>query len=62
MSADTWRQWVWPWEAASGDHVLRVRAVDGAGQVQEERVRPPAPDGSSGLHRIRVTVAPAPPG
>ncbi len=56
-SADTWRQWVWAWEAPPGDHVLRVRAVDGAGEVQETRSRPPAPNGSSGLHRIEVTVA-----
>lgn len=62
LSADTWRQWVWPWEAGPGDHVLRVRAVDGSGRAQEELVRPPAPDGSSGLHRIQVTVSGPPPG
>jgi DMSO/TMAO reductase YedYZ molybdopterin-dependent catalytic subunit len=62
LSADTWRQWVWPWEAGPGEHVLRVRAVDGTGREQETRVRPPAPDGASGLHEIRVAVAAAPPG
>jgi DMSO/TMAO reductase YedYZ molybdopterin-dependent catalytic subunit len=57
LSADTWRQWVWAWDAAPGSHVLRVRTVDSAGQEQETEVRPPAPDGSSGLHQIRVVVA-----
>ena len=62
VSADAWRQWVLPWEAPPGGHVLRVRAVDGAGREQEARVRPPAPDGASGLHEVRVTVAAGPPG
>ncbi|HVL03014.1 MAG TPA: molybdopterin-dependent oxidoreductase, partial [Acidimicrobiales bacterium] len=56
VSAEAWRQWVWPWEATPGGHVLRVRAVDGLGQVQDSRERPPAPDGASGLHRVRVVV------
>ncbi len=62
LSADTWRQWVVTWDAAPGDHVLRVRAVDGSGQAQETLVRPPAPNGASGLHQVRVTAGPAPPG
>ncbi len=57
LSADTWRQWVWPWDAAPGDHVLRVRAIDGSGSVQEARTQSPAPNGASGLHRIQVTVS-----
>jgi DMSO/TMAO reductase YedYZ molybdopterin-dependent catalytic subunit len=57
LSDDTWRQWVWTWDASPGDHQLRVRAVDGSGQVQDARPRPPAPNGSSGLHRIEVAVA-----
>jgi hypothetical protein len=56
LSSDTWRQWVWAWDAAPGDHVLRVRATDGAGTAQEARPHSPAPDGSSGLHRIQVAV------
>ncbi len=57
LSADTWRQWVWAWDAAPGDHILRVRAVDGAGDAQETKERPPIPDGASGLHHIRVSVS-----
>lgn len=57
VSADTWRQWSWAWEALPGEHVLVVRAVDGSGEVQDARPRPPAPNGSAGLHRIKVQVA-----
>ena len=57
LSAEAWRQWVWAWEATPGEHVLRVRAVDGRGEVQEAVERPPAPDGASGLHRVRVVVS-----
>ena len=56
LSADTWRQWVWSWEAPAGEHTLRVRAVDGTGAAQDIRDRPPAPDGATGLHRIKVQV------
>lgn len=56
LSADTWRQWVWAWDAAPGDHIVRVRAIDGAGEAQETRERPPIPDGASGIHHIRVSV------
>ncbi len=31
---DTWRQWVWVWDAPSGLHTLQVRATDGTGAVQ----------------------------
>lgn len=49
-------QWVYHWEATPGTHVLRVRATDGAGALQEERRHPPRPDGATGYHRIRVKV------
>lgn len=56
LDVDTWRQWVYRWEAAAGDHTLRVRATDGDGDTQTEERRPPAPDGATGWHEIRVTV------
>lgn len=56
LSRDTWRQWVYQWEATPGVHLLRVRATDGDGRVQEERRRPPRPDGATGHHRVRVQV------
>ncbi len=56
-NADTWRQWVWRWEATPGDHVLAVRATDGTGEVQTAQQAEPAPDGASGWHTIALTVS-----
>ncbi|WP_051806877.1 molybdopterin-dependent oxidoreductase [Streptomyces sp. NRRL F-2664] len=53
---DTWRQWVWPWEASAGPHMLEVRATDGTGAVQTEVRSGTVPDGATGLHRVRVQV------
>jgi len=56
-TVDTWRQWVYPWAATSGPHVLSVRATDGTGTVQTPLEADPVPDGASGDHTISVTVA-----
>ncbi len=53
---DTWRQWVWRWEATPGAHTLQVRATDGTGAVQTGVEAPPAPDGASGWHTRYLTV------
>ncbi|MEU3911516.1 molybdopterin-dependent oxidoreductase [Streptomyces sp. NPDC029721] len=53
---DTWRQWVWPWEAAPGEHTLEVRATDGRGAVQPEERRGTLPDGATGWHSVTVSV------
>jgi DMSO/TMAO reductase YedYZ molybdopterin-dependent catalytic subunit len=55
-STDTWRQWVWRWDADEGRHDLDVRAITSDGEVQTEAQRPPAPDGATGWHRVSVTV------
>lgn len=57
LGAATWRQWVWQWQARRGEHVLAVRATDGEGVVQTARTSPPAPDGATGHHTVRVDVA-----
>jgi hypothetical protein len=57
ISDATWVQWTYPWEAAPGQHVVRVRATDGKGDLQEERRTPPPPDGARGYHTIAVAVA-----
>ncbi|PPF75499.1 hypothetical protein C5B96_16645 [Subtercola sp. Z020] len=57
ISADTWRQWVLQWDAPSGDHTIAVRATDDSGYTQTSDEAPPAPDGSSGWHTIKVSVA-----
>ncbi|GAB3413675.1 molybdopterin-binding protein [Flindersiella endophytica] len=54
---DTWRQWVWQWDATPGNHTLEVRATDRTGAVQVERRVPPRPNGSSGWHNVTVLVA-----
>ena len=56
ISDATWVQFVYRWEATPGDHLLRVRATDGTGDVQTAEESPPAPDGARGHHTIRVTV------
>ena len=56
ISDATWVQFVRRWEAAPGEHLVRVRAVDGDGEVQTDQKTPPAPNGARGHHTIRVTV------
>jgi DMSO/TMAO reductase YedYZ molybdopterin-dependent catalytic subunit len=56
-SEDTWRLWVWRWDAAPGRHTLEVRATDGDGVTQPERRTPPFPGGATGWHSAVVTVA-----
>lgn len=53
---NTWVQWHLPWHATNGDHIIRVRAIDSDGNVQDETPRSVAPDGATGFHRRRVTV------
>jgi DMSO/TMAO reductase YedYZ molybdopterin-dependent catalytic subunit len=55
-SEHTWVQWRLEWDADPGDHVLRVRATDGDGEVQTSEVASPAPNGASGLHARRIVV------
>ena len=56
ISDATWVQWVYRWAATAGSHDVSVRATDGTGTVQTDRVTRPAPDGARGHHTIRVTV------
>ncbi|WP_405486818.1 molybdopterin-dependent oxidoreductase [Streptomyces sp. NBC_00096] len=53
---DTWRQWVWFWEAAPGRHVLEVRATDRTGAVQTGERTGTLPDGATGWHSVAVRV------
>lgn len=54
---DTWRQWVYDWDADSGTHSLEVRATDMNGETQTGQRAPIAPDGSTGWDSTTVTVA-----
>jgi DMSO/TMAO reductase YedYZ molybdopterin-dependent catalytic subunit len=53
---DTWRQWVWRWDATPGDHRIEVRATDRSGYTQTAKTAPIAPDGATGLPTNYVTV------
>ena len=57
ISDATWLQWVVRWTATAGEHAIRVRATDGTGEVQTAERQRPDPDGATGHHEIRVTVA-----
>lgn len=56
-TVDTWRQWVYRWNASPGSHVLSVRATDGTGETQTATSAAPFPNGASGDHTIVVTVS-----
>jgi DMSO/TMAO reductase YedYZ molybdopterin-dependent catalytic subunit len=57
-SDDTWRQWRYRWvDAPAGEHSVRARAYDGAGEPQPEEPKPVAPDGAQGYHRVSFEVA-----
>jgi DMSO/TMAO reductase YedYZ molybdopterin-dependent catalytic subunit len=53
---DTWRQWVWEWQATPGDHVIEARATDKTGYTQTAAAAQPEPDGASGYPSATVTV------
>jgi hypothetical protein len=56
-NVDTWREWLWRWDATVGRHTLEVRATDGDGVTQPEERTPPFPGGATGWHSVIVTVA-----
>jgi DMSO/TMAO reductase YedYZ molybdopterin-dependent catalytic subunit len=56
-NVDTWRQWVFAWDAGPGQHRLAVRATDASGYTQTGRRTDIVPDGATGWHTITVTVA-----
>ena len=53
---DTWRQWVWDWDAAPGQHVIEARATDKTGYTQTSAQAQPEPNGASGYPTVSVTV------
>ncbi|MBX3092139.1 MAG: molybdopterin-dependent oxidoreductase [Cryobacterium sp.] len=57
ISADTWRQWSFAWNATAGQHRLTVRATDANGVPQIEVYADVVPDGATGLHSITVNVS-----
>jgi DMSO/TMAO reductase YedYZ molybdopterin-dependent catalytic subunit len=53
---DTWRQWVWNWDATPGLHQLQVRATDGTGATQPASRAGVFPNGATGWDSTAVTV------
>jgi DMSO/TMAO reductase YedYZ molybdopterin-dependent catalytic subunit len=53
---DTWRQWVWEWDATRGDHVIEARATDATGYTQTAATAPPPPNGATGYPTVNVMV------
>ena len=53
---DTWRQWVWEWDATPGKHVIQARATDATGYTQTAALAPPEPNGATGYPTINVSV------
>jgi DMSO/TMAO reductase YedYZ molybdopterin-dependent catalytic subunit len=56
-SSDTWRQWVYEWDATPGSHTIEARATNADGEVQTEDRAEPIPDGASGWHSVVVRVS-----
>jgi DMSO/TMAO reductase YedYZ molybdopterin-dependent catalytic subunit len=51
-----WVVWTYSWKAATGAHVLVVRAINDNGDVQTSERASELPDGASGWHRVTVGV------
>lgn len=56
LSSLTWVQWRYDWAYESGQHVLRVRAYDGDGELQELTPSRSHPNGATGVHEISVKL------
>jgi DMSO/TMAO reductase YedYZ molybdopterin-dependent catalytic subunit len=56
ISKATWVQWLYDWDATSGNHTLEVRATDGNGVVQTADRSDPPPDGARGHMIVGVQV------
>lgn len=56
-SPQVWTFWKYVWvNPPKGKHALRVRARDGRGRVQPAEESDAFPEGSSGLHHVRIEV------
>jgi DMSO/TMAO reductase YedYZ molybdopterin-dependent catalytic subunit len=55
-STDTWRQWVFSWDAAAGQHLLEARATDATGAPQTQQEADPFPSGATGWPAREIVV------
>jgi DMSO/TMAO reductase YedYZ molybdopterin-dependent catalytic subunit len=56
LSSLMWVQWRYEWPAQPGDHVARVRAYDGTGELQVLEENPPHPNGAAGIHSYSFSM------
>jgi DMSO/TMAO reductase YedYZ molybdopterin-dependent catalytic subunit len=54
---DTWRQWVWEWQASPGNYLLEARATDKTGYTQTAVQAQPPPNGATGYPSAQVSVS-----
>ncbi|MFI8972627.1 molybdopterin-dependent oxidoreductase [Nocardia asteroides] len=57
VTIDTWRQWVYDWDATSGQHTIRARAIDDTGTPQTAIQQDVVPDGATGYPTLTLQVA-----
>ena len=56
-SKDTWRQWMIELDLPAGQHAIRARATNSAGELQTNKTADTVPDGATGYPRISVTAS-----
>jgi DMSO/TMAO reductase YedYZ molybdopterin-dependent catalytic subunit len=54
---DTWRQWVWYWDASPGTHIIQARATDATGYTQTAVQVAPQPNAATGYPSVMVKVS-----
>jgi DMSO/TMAO reductase YedYZ molybdopterin-dependent catalytic subunit len=54
---DTWRQWMWEWDATRGTHTIEARATDATGYTQTALQTGTVPNGATGYPSITVNVS-----
>lgn len=56
ISADTWVQWRYAWQASAGTHEIAVRATSVDGEVQTAARADVVPDGATGHDTVTISV------
>ncbi len=56
LSPLTWVQWRLDWQASPGVYTVRVRAIDGLGNLQIAEESPIRPNGATGYHSQRIRI------
>ncbi|MFC4375386.1 molybdopterin-dependent oxidoreductase [Nocardia halotolerans] len=56
VTTDTWRQWVYDWDATPGQHTIRARTTDTTGVPQTAVEQDVVPDGATGHPTLTIQV------